>query len=61
MKICLGEENELPTLNRLLWIQENFDRQYYTIISTGFLINEWFVEFTDEKYATLYYLRYPEC
>lgn len=59
MKIWLGDEFDLSFRSKIKWIKENVNQEHYKIIETGFLINEYFVEFFDERYATLYYLQYP--
>lgn len=60
MKVRLGEEYTLSAVQRVNWIIEHFDEDKYKIIAEGFLINDYYAEFTEEKYATLYYLRYPK-
>ena len=60
MKVRLGEEYTLSAVQRVNWIIEHFDESKYKIIAEGFLINDYYAEFTEEKYATLYYLRYPK-
>lgn len=59
MRIYLGEEFEPGTNSKIFFIKSNFKKDQYKIIETGFLINEYFVEFVDNKYATLYYMQYP--
>lgn len=60
MKICLGEEMTRTALDRIQWIKNNFDSKNYKITCDGFLINDYYVEFTEEKYETLYFLRYSK-
>ena len=57
MKIYLGEEYDVNLNKTIHWIQSNIDKEKYRIIEEGFLLNEYYVEFVDEKYATLFYLR----
>jgi hypothetical protein len=59
MKIWLGEEYCFNTRAKIYWIQNNFHKDQYQIIQQGFLINEYFVKFAEERYATLYYLHWP--
>jgi hypothetical protein len=60
LKIVLGDEDELCVREKIQWIRSNLDKDLYVIRTTGFLITEYFVEFVDEKYATLYLIRYPK-
>lgn len=60
MKICLGEEYTPSALERVRWIKEHVDKQFYKIYADGFLINDYYVEFTEEKYETLFFLHYPK-
>jgi hypothetical protein len=60
MKIWLGDEMDLSFRDKIKWIKQNFREDQYKIIETGFLINEYFVEFVDDMYETLYYVQYPE-
>jgi hypothetical protein len=59
MKIWLGDEFDLSFRDKVKWIKENVRQDQYKIIETGFLINEYFVEFFDEKYATLFFIHFP--
>jgi len=60
MKICVGEEHTLAALNRVKWVQTTFDSSVYKFTVEGFLINDYYIEFFDDKYATLYYLQFPK-
>jgi hypothetical protein len=60
IKICLGDEHTLEAVNRVKWIKSNFKPDTYKITCDGFLLNDYYVEFVDEKYLTLYYIRYPK-
>lgn len=60
MRICLGEEYTKSALDRVSWVREHFDKDCYKIYADGFLINDYYVEFNDEKYETLYLLQYPK-
>lgn len=59
MKISLGDEFAIDLKEKLTWIRANFKKDQYKIIEEGFLINDYYVDFVDDKYATLYYLQYP--
>jgi hypothetical protein len=60
MKIRLGGEFDLSTRNKVEWIRSNFSEDKYKIIDEGFLMNDYYVEFVEEKYATLFGLRWPK-
>lgn len=59
MKIPLGDEFAIDLKEKVSWIRSNFKKDQYKIIEEGFLINDYYVDFVDDKYATLYYLQYP--
>lgn len=61
MKIILGDDFTCANLNeKIAWIRANFDKDQYVIRDIGFLYNDYVVEFKEEKYATLYKLRWSE-
>lgn len=58
MRIYLGEEFDPNTNAKVFCIRSNFNKDQYRIIEEGFLINEYYVEFTEERYATLFRLQW---
>ncbi|MEN6293626.1 MAG: hypothetical protein ABFD07_16625 [Methanobacterium sp.] len=42
------------------WLKQNLPNEVYCIRDTGFFISDYVVEFKDEKYATLYLLRFSK-
>lgn len=60
MKIFLGDEEDPDVREKILWLRDNFNNNQHKIHTTGFLINEYFVEFFDEKHETLYRIKYPK-
>lgn len=60
MKICIGDEFSLDVREKISWVRANIPKEKYKITDDGFLINDYYVEFVDEKYATLYYVQYPK-
>ena len=54
MKIWLGGEFDSNTQAKVYWIQNNFRKDQYTIVDEGFLINDYYVKFAEDRYATLY-------
>jgi hypothetical protein len=56
MKIWLGDEFDIEVRKKVAWIRSTFSNEQYTIIDNGFLMNDYYVEFTDDSNATLYYL-----
>jgi hypothetical protein len=43
---------------RKRWIRENFKPDQYRILDTGFIYPDFVVEFTEERYVTLYRLQW---
>jgi hypothetical protein len=60
MRIIIGDEFTPNLKEKIAWIRDNFDKDQYVIRDIGFLYNDYAVEFKDEKYATLYRLRWSE-
>jgi len=60
MRIYLGEEFDPTTNAKVFCIRSNFDKDQYRIIEEGFLINEYYVDFFDDKHATLFLLKYSQ-
>lgn len=60
MKIYIGDEFTIDLKEKIAWICANFEKEQYKIVDDGFLINDYYVNFVDDKYATLYYLQYPK-
>lgn len=60
MKINLGDWDHRETREKIEWIRFAFSKDQYRITDEGFIINDFYVTFADEKYATLYYIKYPK-
>jgi hypothetical protein len=60
MRIDLGDDFAPDLKVKVAWIRSNFDKSQYVIRDIGFLYNVYVVEFTEEKYETLYLLQYPK-
>lgn len=60
MRICLGEESGREALDKIGWIKHMFSEGTFKITVDGFLFNEYFVTFPDEKHETLFRLKYPQ-
>lgn len=60
MKIWIGDEYSVDVHAKVSWIRNNVPTDKYKILNEGFLINEYFVEFFDEKHETLYRIKYPQ-
>lgn len=60
MKIWLGEEGDTQALNKIAWIKDTFNRDSYKLTSEGFIYNDYFVIFSNSKYATLFQMKYPQ-
>jgi hypothetical protein len=60
MRINLGDEFTPDLKEKIQWIKTTFEKDQYRIMDIGFLYNDYTVEFTDEKYATLFSLRWPK-
>lgn len=60
MRINLGDEFTPNLKDKINWIKTNIDKEHYVIRDIGFLYNDYAVEFTDEKYATLFFIKYPK-
>ena len=58
MKISLGDEFDPLMTERKRWIKNNFKEYQYRIRDIGFLYPDFVVEFTEERYATLYRLQW---
>ena len=58
MRIPLGDEFDPLMTERKRWIRENFKEDQYQIRDTGFIYPDFVVEFTEERYATLYMLQW---
>ena len=58
MKIPLGDEFDPLMTERKRWIRENFKPDQYCIRDIGFIYPDFVVEFTEERYATLYKLQW---
>jgi hypothetical protein len=59
MRINLGDEFTPNLKEKIQWIKTTFEKDQYRIVDIGFLYNDYAVEFKDEKYATLFELRWP--
>lgn len=57
MKIILGGEFDPIARHKVNWIKENFRKDQYRITEEGFLLNDYCVEFTKEKYLTFFLLK----
>ena len=60
MRIVVGDEFTPDLKEKIAWIRANFTKDQYVIRDIGFLYNDYAVEFSEEKYATLYRLRWSE-
>lgn len=58
MKIPLGDEFDLNMTEKKRWIKENFNSDQYRIRDIGFIYPDFVVEFTEEKYLTIFLLRW---
>ncbi len=58
-RINLGDEFTENLREKVNWIRSNFKKDQYRIIDIGFIYNDYVVEFTDEKYETLYFVAFP--
>lgn len=58
MKIYIGDEFDIDLKVKVNWIRSNFTKDQYQIIDEGFLINDFYVKFTEERYGTLYLLQW---
>lgn len=58
MRINIGDEFDPLMTERKRWIRENFKEDQYCIRDTGFIYPDFVVEFTEERYATLYMLQW---
>lgn len=58
MRIPLGDEFDPLMTERKRWIRENFKPDQYRIRDIGFIYPDFVVEFTEERYATLYRLHW---
>ncbi len=60
MRINLGDEFTPNLREKIDWIKANIDKENYVIRDIGFLYNDYAVEFKDEKYETLFRIRWSE-
>jgi hypothetical protein len=60
MRINLGDEFTSDLKEKIQWIKTTFEKDQYRIMDIGFLYNDYAVEFADEKYTTLFHLRWSE-
>ncbi len=60
MRINLGDEFTPNLRDKIDWIKANIDKENYVIRDIGFLYNDYAVEFKDEKYETLFRIRWSE-
>jgi hypothetical protein len=58
MKIWLGGEDSVDLDEKVKWLQNNFHKDQYTITDDGFIINDYYVKFAEERYATLFRLQW---
>lgn len=58
MKIYIGDEFDINFKIKINWIRTNFNKDQYQIIDEGFLITDYYVKFTEERYGTLYLLQW---
>lgn len=58
MRINLGDEFDPLMVERKQWIKNNFKPDQYLIRDIGFIYPDFVVEFTEERYATLYLLHW---
>lgn len=58
MKINLGDEFDPLMTERKRWIRENFKPDQYRIGDAGFIYPDYYVEFAEERYATLFTLKW---
>lgn len=59
MKICLGDEDDPAVRAQVAWIRKNLDPGVFKITCTGFIYNDYYVQFSDERYHTLFLLGCP--
>jgi hypothetical protein len=59
MKFNLGDEFTVDMKEKRRWLTSNVPREKYKILDQGFLYSDYYVEFLDEKYGTLYALNWP--
>lgn len=60
MKICLGDEDDPVSRAQVAWIRNNLDAGAFKITRTGFIYNDYYVEFVHERYHTLFLLGCPD-
>jgi hypothetical protein len=60
MVISLGDEFDPDIYAKVFCIRSNFKKDQYLIIDKGFLISDYYVEFADEKYVTLFHMLWNE-
>ena len=58
IKIPLGDEFDPLMTEKTSWVKNNFKENQYRIRDIGFIYPDFVVEFTEEKYATLFHLHW---
>lgn len=58
MKIHLGNDFDPLMIKKVRWIRENFKPDQYSIRDTGFIYPDYIVEFTEERYSTLFRIQW---
>lgn len=59
MKICLGDDYADNIRPIVTWVRANIPSDKYRLTRQGFLIDEYYLEFLEDQYYTLYLLGCP--
>lgn len=54
----LGDEFSKNFEEKIEWLRANFVKDQYKIIEEAFIISEFYVEFADDKYMSLYLMKF---
>jgi hypothetical protein len=58
IKVFLGDDFD-PILNeKIRWLRNTFKADQYCLIDTGFTYPDYYVEFAEERYTTLFRLQW---
>jgi len=60
IRINIGDDFTPDLKEKIEWIRATFEKDQYLIRDIGFIYNDYYVEFKDEKYATLFHSRWSE-
>lgn len=56
MKINLGDDDNAD--HKINWIRSTFNKDQYRIRDAGFIYPDYVIEFAEERYATLFTLKW---